>query len=102
MQPNETRRVEFTFPQYRALALVLRQNGIRESHKCDLDIWQARALYEAAQALPTATTRQFILRESILKKLEWAFIPFESLGSPSGETPEGAELVLTCGRAAPK
>ena len=69
---HAARRVEFTFPQYRALRMAMRHAGVRESHRPELDIWQAQALYEAAQALPRTTTREFLMRESILKKLEWA------------------------------
>jgi hypothetical protein len=67
-----SRRVKFTFPQYRALHMAMRRTGIRESHQPELDLWQAQALYEAGQVLPHTTTREFLMRESILKKLEWA------------------------------
>lgn len=80
-----SRRVVFTFPQYRALALAMRQAGLRESHRPDLDIWQAQTLYEAAQGLPHTTTREFLMRESILKKLEWA--------KPAARTKTLAEVI---------
>jgi hypothetical protein len=69
----ETRRVEFTVPQYHQLARVARTQGVLlESHRPELDIWDARSLYEVAVALPWKKTREFKMRESILAKLEWA------------------------------
>jgi hypothetical protein len=71
--PVEKRRVEFTVPQYHHLARAARTQGVLlESHRPDLDIWDARSLYEVAVALPWKTTREFKMRESILSKLEWA------------------------------
>ena len=70
---SEKRRVEFTIPQYRVLARAARIQGVLlESHRPELDIWDAGSLYEIAVALPWKTTREFKTRESILGKLEWA------------------------------
>lgn len=70
---SEKRRVEFTIPQYHLLARAARVQGVLlESHRPDLDIWDARSLYEIALALPWKTTRDYNTREAILKRLEWA------------------------------
>lgn len=69
---NTPRRVEFTIPQFRALGVALRMAGCADSHRPMLDYWAAQALYEGAVALPFRTTREFLMREAILKKLEWA------------------------------
>lgn len=73
MHPLEKRRVEFTIPQYHQLARAARAEGVLlESHRPELDIWDARSLYEIAVALPWKSTREFRTRESILTKLDWA------------------------------
>ena len=71
--PVEKRRVEFTVPQYHLLARAARAQGVLlESHRPELDIWDAQSLYEIAVALPWKTTREYTTRESILAKLAWA------------------------------
>jgi hypothetical protein len=75
MQPQqlEKRRVEFTLPQYRELARAARPQGVLlESHRPELDIWDAQSLYEVALKLPWKSAREFKTRESILAKLDWA------------------------------
>lgn len=74
MQPLgvEKRRVEFTFPQYRVLAKEMRVIGIRESHRPELDYWEAQALYRFVMTLPYRTVAQIRTVDSLLKKLEWA------------------------------
>lgn len=68
----EKRRVEFTIPQFHLLMTEMRMIGVRESHRPELDRYEAEALYLFAEKLPYRTTRQHIMREAILKRLEWA------------------------------
>ena len=75
MQPQqlEKRRVEFTIPQYHLLVRAARVQGVLlDSHRPELDIWDAQSLYEIALTLPWKTTREFKMREAILAKLDWA------------------------------
>lgn len=68
----ETKRVEFTIAQYRLLRPILRRLGLRESHIVEADAWNLGNLRQAIEKLPVKTTRQYITRESMLKRIEGA------------------------------
>lgn len=82
---TETREVFITWPQSRALGEEQnRRSSTRRYNSVgvylQLDVWDARELYEKAVALPMGNAHQADMRRRILEKLFWAL--------PSYSTPK--------------